>query len=282
MNVLVTGGTGFLGSALINELVQHGDNVTALVRPDSIRLNNLKKFSGIKIIQTELHEDFLLDDNNYDIFYHLAWEGERDNYCAQYKNIEIALNCIKYAAKYGCKRFICTGSQAEYGETDQIITEETPVNPVTSYGSAKVAAFYLSRDLARHYHMQYIWVRVFSVYGDNDNANTLYAQLSEAFRTSKKYTLSTDGKHIWNYLHKTDAARALRLLCSPNVGEGIYNLASKYSKPLCEYVDIMRQSIDPSAEIIFGNQKSKINLNVSTDKLYKTIGDFEEKIFGIE
>ena len=281
MNILVTGGTGFLGNALINELVQHCDNVTALVRPNSIRLGNIRKFPDVKIVEARLDDDLTLEDN-YDVFYHLAWEGERDNYNPQFRKIEAPLNCVRIAAKYGCKRFICTGSQAEYGETTQIITEETPVNPVTSYGSAKVAAYYLSKDLARHYNMQYIWVRVFSVYGDNDNANTLYAQLSESLHTSKKYTLSTDGKHIWNYLHKTDAARALRLLYSPNVSEGIYNLASKYSKPLCEYVDIMRQSIDPSAEIIFGNQKSKINLHVSTDKLYKTIGDFEEKIFGVE
>lgn len=280
MNVLVTGGTGFLGNALINELVQRGDNVTALVRPNSIRLGNIRKFPDVKIVEARLDDDLTLEDN-YDVFYHLAWEGERDDYNSQFRNIEATLNCVRIAAKYGCKRFICTGSQAEYGETTQIITEETTVNPVTSYGSAKVAAYYLSKDLARHFNMQHIWVRVFSVYGENDNANTLYSQLSEALRASGKYTLSTDGTHIWNYLHKTDAARALRLLYSPDVREGVYNLASKHSRPLYEYIDIMKLSINPSAAVIFGKQKSNVNLNASTHKLCKAIGEFEEKIFGI-
>lgn len=79
---------------------------------------------------------------------------------------------------------------------------------------------------------------------------------------------------MWNFLHETDAACALRLLYSPDVSEGIYNLASKHSIPLYEYVDLMRQSIDSSAEITFGTQKSKINLNASTDKLRKAIGEY--------
>lgn len=281
MNVIVTGGTGFLGNALVSELIRSGDTVTALVRPNSVRLSRIEKIPGVKIVEARLDEDIILPKDNYDVFYHLAWEGERDNYNSQYKNVKMTLNCLNASAKYGCKRFICTGSQAEYGETDHVITEETPVAPTTSYGAAKAAAYYLSKDLARHYNIEHIWVRVFSVYGENDNANTLYTQLSEALHNSKKYSLSTDGKHMWNFLHETDAARALRLLYAPDVSEGVYNLASKYSRPLCEYVDLMRQSIDPSAEISFGNQKSKINLNASTVKLRKAVGEFEEKTFPV-
>lgn len=279
MNVIITGGTGFLGNALVSELIQNGDNVTTIVRPGSKRLNRIKKIAKVKIVETNLYDDIVLPEENYDVFYHLAWEGERDDFKSQYKNIKMTLNCLGTAVKYGCKRFICTGSQAEYGETERVITEKIPLVPTTSYGSAKVAAYYLSKDLARHYNIEHIWVRVFSVYGKNDNANTLYSQLSNALHKSENYILSTDGKHIWNFLHETDAARALRMLCKPEICEGTYNLASKHSLPLYEYVDLMRKNINPSVEIAFGTQKSKINLNASTTKLRRTIGEFEKKVF---
>lgn len=279
MNAIVTGGTGFLGSALVDELIKNGDRVTALVRPNSRRVGNLAKLSGVRIVETDLDENITLKEGSYDVFYHLAWEGERDNFDSQYKNIKMTLNCLSAAAKYGCKRFICTGSQAEYGETHQRITEETNTAPTTAYGSAKVAAYYLSKDLARHLGIQLIWVRVFSVYGENDNPNTLYAQLSKALNHSEEYHMTTDGNHIWNYLHKTDAARALRRLADSCADEGIYNLASKISRPLCEYVDIMRKKVNSPAIITYGNQRSRVNLDVSPDKLCNAIGEFEEIIF---
>lgn len=276
MNVIITGGTGFLGNALVSELVDNGDNVTAIVRPGSKRIDKIKKYPNVRIVETSLDEEIILPDEKYDVFYHLAWEGERDNFDEQYKNVHRSLNCINAAVRFGCRRFICTGSQAEYGETSELITEETPTRPTTSYGSAKVSAYYLTKDIARHYGIEHIWVRVFSVYGDNDNPNTLYSQLLNALRNNEEFKMTTDGKHMWNFLHETDAAHALRLISSNNVNEGIYNLASKISRPLFEYVDIFKSHIDTQCIVKYGDYRSKNNLYTMSEKLRNTIGEYEK------
>lgn len=279
MNVVITGGTGFIGYALIRELIKNGDIVTAIVRLGSDRINRIRNLKGVTIVETNLDNEIILPEDNYDVFYHLAWEGERDDPVEQYLNIKRTLNCIRIAAKYNCNRFICTGSQAEYGETDSIITEETLTNPTTSYGYAKVATYYLSKDLLRHYNISFVWVRVFSVYGDNDNSNTLYSKMMNALKNNEEFVLKTDGNHIWNYLHEDDAARALHLLYNDNVPEGIYNLASKNNNPLFWYINTMKQCTSSSSCIRFGTCESKVNLNVSTKKIRDVIGEFEKSDF---
>lgn len=69
-----------------------------------------------------------------DAFFHLAWQGGRYDFASQYQNIEYALGALEAAARLGCKRFICTGSQAEYGPKKGLITEETCPHPADAYG----------------------------------------------------------------------------------------------------------------------------------------------------
>lgn len=279
MNAIVTGGTGFLGKALVRELACKGYVITALVRPNSRRLCNLNDLPCVNVVETTLDSIPSLPCDKYDVFYHLAWGGNRNDSNVQFTNVGITLSCLYTAAKHKCKRFICTGSQAEYGEASELITEEKPVNPITSYGAAKVAAYYLSRDLAVQLGIEHVWTRVFSVYGDHDNSNTLYTQLITALRNGTDYSLSSDGRHTWNYLHETDAARALRRLSEEKINAGIYNVASRESQPLYLYVDALIKKINPSANITYGSVKENTNLNVCVDKLRNTIGEYEQTIF---
>jgi nucleoside-diphosphate-sugar epimerase len=277
---VLSGATGFVGFALLNELIKNGVNVYVLCRPNSQRRLRLNGLSGITVIEADLsHTENIDVVQSCDVFYHLAWEGERNDFEQQYKNINISINCLKLAVRLGCKRFICTGSQAEYGCTTELITECTPLIPTTSYGACKTAAFYLTKDFANRLGIEHAWVRIFSVYGPNDNPNTLIMNLVRVLRQDDSATLFTNGEHIWNYLYEGDAARALRLLGTNEGVTGVYNLASSECKQLKHFVEEARRIVAPNASLTYGNEESAVNLNVSTEKIRKVIGEFEHTVF---
>jgi nucleoside-diphosphate-sugar epimerase len=273
---IITGATGFLGFSFLKELIHNKIYVYALCRKNSSRISRLNNLPNVTMIEADLN---CLDDVNgleeCDTFYHLAWEGERNDFEKQYRNVEMAVNCLKLSSKLGCKRFICTGSQAEYGSTNELITEETPLKPTTAYGACKAAAYYLTSDLAKRLKTEHVWARVFSAYGPNDNPNSLIPYLIENLQLKNEATLQTDGEHIWNYLYEEDVARALRLLGQNEGISGTYNVASCESKPLKEYVEALHKVINADSVVRYGTGKSDVNLNVSVEKLRRDVGEFE-------
>ena len=273
---IVTGGTGFLGCALVRELIRNDIFVYALCRKGSKRLKRFDGLAGIEVLETDLSCPEIPEHaKESDVFYHLAWEGGRNDFDEQYKNVSMTVSCLKLASAIGCMRFISTGTQAEYGETTETITEESSLNPSTAYGACKVAAYYLSADLAKRSGIEHIWARVFSIYGPSDNPNTLIMTLIRDARTNREVMMRTDGEHIWNYLYEDDAARALRLLGTvPNPHE-VYNVASLESKPLKDFANSLIRTVDSDSEIYFGNERSSVNLDIFPSKLIEDIGEFE-------
>lgn len=276
--VIITGATGFLGIVLVKEFIKNGVFVYAICRENSRRISRLDGLENIKIIETKLNCQAELTEickmskiDGADVFYHLAWGGERNSFGEQYKNVDISVNCLRLAEKLGCKRFVCAGSQAEYGNTTDLITEETLLRPSTAYGSCKAAAYYLTADLAKRLNIEHTWVRIFSVFGEHDNPNTLVSQLMDSIKTNGVFSLATDGKHIWNYLHEADAARALYLIGECKETNTVFNLAHPISRQLMDYVEGFRETISPESVVTYGTERSITNLNVSTDRLRRAL-----------
>jgi len=274
--VVVTGATGFLGIALIKELVKNDACVYALCRKGSHRISRLDNLQNVQVIETDLDNPDNVNGIRGDVFYHVAWGGGRNEFAEQYKNIAQAVSCVELAARLGCRRFVGLGSQAEYGCTPDVITEATPLYPTTAYGSCKVAANTLTADLAKRLDIEHVWARVFSVYGSGDNANSLIPQLVKALQTKDEFALATDGKHMWNYLHEEDAARALRLLGGCADAAGVYNVASYESKPLREYVEEICKAVNSKFAVRYGSDKCDVELKASTERLQRCIGRFEK------
>ena len=278
--VVLTGATGFLGFALLTELIQNDVYVYALCRENSRRRSRLDGLSHVTVIEGDVSRIQEIDGvSGCDVFYHLAWEGGRNDFAEQYKNVDMSVNCLKLAEKLGCRRFICTGSQAEYGNVTDVITEETPLNPTTAYGACKAATYYLTTDLAKRLNIEHTWVRVFSVYGPNDNRNMLIMSLIQDLQSKGEASLNTDGGHMWNYLYEEDAARALRLLGSNPRSNTVYNLGGRDNKPLKAFVEDVREQVGVGSVVRYGTEKSEINLNVSTEKVRREIGEFESVAF---
>ncbi len=283
---IVTGATGFIGYALCQELLENNEYVIAVVRPESKNKKKLEKLQAIhtkythylKIIELELPDLELLYKKHQieaDRFYHLAWNGssgkEREDFHIQSSNIAYMGMVIETAKACGCNKVIGAGSQAEYGVCRGEAREDATLpSPFMMYGAAKSAAYQLGRVLAKQTDISFVWPRIYSIYGVGENPGTLVNYVMNCLMNKEEPEISSC-ENMWNYMYITDCVRALRILGESNGTEGIYNIASKDTRPLKEFVKEISNIITPERELKFGqNQVSERTfwLEPNVEKLY--------------
>lgn len=239
---VITGATGAVGMALINELISNDVELLLLCRPGSERNRHLPEHPLVRIRSCSLEQLTQLSIDSgagYDVFYHLAWEGttgaKREDTSLQTKNIGYCLDAVRAAARLGCHTFIGAGSQAEYGRAGQELKPDTPAFPETAYGIAKLCAGMMSRELAHQLGIKHIWTRILSVYGPYDTDESMVMSTINKLLSGAALSF-TPGEQIWDYLYSSDAARALYLLGEKGVDGKVYVLGSGKARPLKEYI----------------------------------------------
>lgn len=258
--VIITGPTGAIGIALIYKLISEGVHVTAVCHRKSQRIGNIPKSELVNVIECNLDEicglsESMGDSKKYDCFIHMAWActagNGRNDVDAQIKNIQYAVDAVEAAAKLGCKRFIGTGSQAEYGRCDNILKPDTPTFPENGYGIAKLCAGQMSRLRCEQLGIEHIWTRIFSVYGPYDGENTLISSLIRKLKT-REHISCTNAEQIWDYIYSEDAADALYSIMNKGISGKTYLIASGEPHPLKYFIEIVKNCINPNAEIGYG------------------------------
>ena len=292
--VIITGGTGMIGIALINYLISKEISVTIISRPDSKRLVNIPESSFVKKVECDLKK--LIDlkeklDKDYDTFFHFAWDGtygnQRNNMYLQTENIKATIDAVNLASSVGCKTFLGAGSQAEYGRVENLkLSGDLPANPETGYGIAKFCAGKMSGIECEKYDMKHIWVRILSTYGPHDGEHTMVMSVLKSM-ISNEYVKCTFGEQMWDYLYCEDAARAIYLAAEKGKSGSVYPIGSGQVRPLKEYIEIIRDMIDPDRKIGFGEvpyfDKQVMYLCADIENLTKDTGfkpeiSFEEGI----
>ena len=275
-NYIVTGAAGFLGCNLTERLMQEEDaHIYAVVRPNSPHNARLTPSERLTIVPADLSDYVRLDEmigTPCDVFFHLAWQGGRYDFAAQYGNIADTIGALEAAARLGCHRFICTGSQAEYGRQTALITEETCPHPVCAYGAAKLAACALSRVRAAELGIEWLWGRVFSLYGKYEQEGRMLPALAESLREGKPFALSSTGTQNWDYLYAADAADALLALVERGRTGEIYNIAHGDYRPLHDFIAEAQRTIAPNAAVSYGEGTGNFSLQASVDKLRRDTG----------
>lgn len=266
MKVIVTGATGFIGTALCEELLRNGHDVAAVIRPGSQKrdkLNFSEQLNGrLRVLEIALEDLESLEQEvgKADVLYHLAWNGSagaaREDFDVQYTNISYTAGAVRAAVKCGCHKFVGAGSQAEYGVVHgKAKEEETVPHPFMMYGAAKLATYQMGQVLAKQLGISFVWPRIYSVYGVGDNPGTLVNYVIDSLRKGEVPQLSPC-ENMWNFMYITDCVRALRMLGENKDTEGIYNVASEDTRPLREFVEEIRDIAAPGAELGFGMKKS--------------------------
>ncbi len=295
MKVVISGGTGAIGMALIKELIAGGHTVYVLVRPDSARKERLKSIKGVNLVEADLTDystrmSEIADEIGKDVsvFYHLAWNGTigdcRNDCYLQNQNVRFTLDAVRLAKALGAETFIGAGSQAEYGRVEGVLTASTATNPENGYGMAKLCAGYMSRLLCEQLALKHIWVRVLSVFGPYDSEKTMVVSCLRKMLNGEKAKF-TKGEQKWDYLFSADAARAFaRLgemsLLGDALNNKVYCLGSGQAKALKEYIGIMHNLSKCSQKLLLGEipygSRQVMFLQADISELEKDIG-FEPK-----
>ena len=232
--VIVTGPTGAVGTALCSRLLQAGCTVVAVCRPGSPRAVALPKDANLYVVACDAA-------NLADLPQCMA--AGRNDMPAQIENIRYTIDAVRTAAAMGCRVFVGTGSQAEYGRVDGVLRADTPTNPENGYGMAKLCAGQMSRTEAAALGMDHVWARILSVYGPHDGPNTMISATIQKLLAGQCPDL-TAGEQKWDYLYSADAADALyRMACHGRSG-AVYPVGSGTARPLWEYIETLRDAID--------------------------------------
>lgn len=273
---IVTGGTGFVGMNLVEALLQNDYSIYMTVRKNSIHNARIPISDRITVVSADLDHIELLKKINYkskpEIFFHLAWPGAHNDFQTQYNNIDYTIRALNVAKEIGCRRFVCTGSQAEYGLYNEIMYEYLLPKPMTSYGAAKVAACQMSKNLASQLGIEWVWGRIFSVYGKYEPETTLLSYLHKSFINNENPVL-TKCEQNWDYLFSSDVADAIIALAENGCSGEIYNIANGNYKKLKRFVEDMKNSYVTKSNILYEkNVPYVVSLSPSISKIIKDTG----------
>lgn len=256
--VIITGATGSIGTALIQECIREGIEVLVFTRQNSKRNGNIPEHPLVTCMNCALNELAEIQNTtgkDYDVFYHFAWEGTtgaaRNDMFLQNRNVQYALDAVSAAKRFGCHTFVGAGSQAEYGRVEGNLRPDTPAFPEMGYGMGKLCAGLMTRSYAHQLGMRHIWMRILSIYGPYDGEQSMV--MSTIIRLLHgEVPEFTKGEQMWDYLYSSDAAKAFRLAGEQGVDGKVYVLGSGQAQPLKNYIETIRDVTAPGAELALG------------------------------
>jgi len=232
--ILITGATGFIGSNIAFQLVEKGYSVSAIYRTTST-------FEKCEHFKNQINWININDPNwkntvkeiKPDQLIHTAWNAieaqHRTDWELQMKNFWFSKELFDLAKECSIQKVIALGSQAEYGSHEFPVTEETATKPVDAYGAIKNLTLNYLRSLFSETDQEWYWVRVFSVFGENENSAWLIPGVISKLLKNEPVKL-TACEQTYNYLYINDFAQQLHKLIEFTENKsGIFNLCASRS-----------------------------------------------------
>lgn len=225
---LVTGGAGFIGSHLVNRLVQMGKRVVVVDNLETGSKDNLSgvlkndKFEFIKRDVTD-NLDEIFEKNKFDAVFHLA-ALPRVQYSIDYPdlahktNVSGTFNILNLARLHKVKRFIFTSSSSVYGDQEKLPLVETMTpNPMSPYALHKLIGEQYCTLYHKIYGLEVISLRYFNVYGPKQNPTGGYANLIPKLiyliSHNQSPTINNTGKQTRDFAYVNDVVEANVLAC---------------------------------------------------------------------
>jgi nucleoside-diphosphate-sugar epimerase len=189
---LVTGGAGFIGSNLVRALLERGDDVRVL---DNFSTGDRANLEGldVEIVEGELRSYERVHNavRKTEVVYHLGALGSvprsvQDPLTSSAVNVEGTLNVLLAARDEGVRRVVFSSSTSVYGSSRQLpTTEDTPPDPISPYGVAKLAAERYCVSFSRVYEsFESVVLRYFNVFGPRQSPLSQYAAVVPLFVTA--------------------------------------------------------------------------------------------------
>lgn len=257
---IVSGAAGFIGNAVARYLIDCGVDVTAVVRPETVHGNEAFRLNGLKanIIECDLREierlPTLLGDRDYEVFYQFAWDGLDQNGIVdcerQIDNIRWGVKSVEAAAALHCEKYVGAGSVTQLELLDhggRLFTGDRH----KYFRVAQLACETMGRAAARENGIQFIWPIIINVYGEGEIMPRLVTNTIRNL-LEKKHISFSSGDQLYDFLHIEDAARAFFLIGENGKPDVEYIVGSGTPRPLRQYLEIIRDVIDPDEKLGLG------------------------------
>jgi len=234
MNVLITGGTGFIGSYIVKEMLDNGTKITILARnPDKVP--GLKDLKNVKIIKCLLKDFNIIKKNlkGIDAVIHVALGWGDTAYDMLQNDTMPSVYLMEESAKAGIKKFIYTSSTAVFGSLINDVTEETKTKPIDYYGATKASVENYLFAISNKYQMKCNIIRPGYTFG-NPVFKGSYMQPDTRFKDIvKKAKLNNDIELIKNdgtqFIFAGDLGKIYKSVLQSDIDKNIFlGLSSEF------------------------------------------------------
>lgn len=237
MRYLVTGANGYIGSHIVELLLNHGHDVYAA----DVNYQNVDKravcleeniFSGAD----DIYDKMLRPD----VCIHLAWRnGFIHNSETHIQDLPNHFTFVKNMLQGGCKHMVVMGSMHEVGYWEGAIDESTPTNPKSLYGIAKNTLRQICLELAAGTSdicMQ--WIRGFYILGDDLKNNSIFSKILKADMEGKEKFPFTSGKNLYDFIKVNELAKQIVAVAEQTKIDGVINCCTGKPHSLAEEVEL--------------------------------------------
>jgi UDP-glucose 4-epimerase len=258
---LVTGGAGFIGSNLVRALVERGDEVRVL---DNFSTGNRANLAGVdtEIVEGELRSYERVHNavRGIEVVYHLGALGSvprsvQDPLTSNAVNVEGTLNVLLAARDSGVRRVVFASSSSVYGSRESLpVTEDTPPNPISPYGVAKLAAERYCVSFSRVYDgLETVVLRYFNVFGPRQSPYSEYAAMVPRFLTAvmrgDPITIDGDGEQSRGFTYVANVVDAtMRAADTPEANGRIFNVSAGTPATVNEVADAIERILGRHVE----------------------------------
>lgn len=253
--ILLTGGAGFLGSHVADELISQGHEVTILDDLSGGYYRNIPP--GAEFVQGSMCDEALVNDlfdrGGFSFVFHFAAyaaEGyshhiRRFNYT---NNLLGSINLVNAALRHDVKRFVYASSIAVYGRIPAPFSEDAPTLPVDPYGVAKLAVEHDLRAAHEYFGLPYVIFRPHNVYGERQNLADPYRNVVGIFMRQvlrgEPCTISGNGTQTRAFSYVGDIAPLIaRSVTTPGAGNRVINIGSEEIVTVAELAKLVQDAL---------------------------------------
>jgi UDP-glucuronate 4-epimerase len=264
MKVLVTGGAGFIGSHLVEKLLDRGDTVTVLddfndFYNPTFKRNNIRGFADkVTLIEADICSDLrpMFAARQFDAIVHLAARAGVRPSLEQpqlYTRVNIVgtQNLLELAREFDIKKFVFASSSSVYGVNQKVpFSENDPIfKPISPYAATKLAGEALCHVYHHLYGMDIVCLRFFTVYGPRQRPDLAIRKFTEAISSGKPIDLFGDGTTRRDYTYIDDILQGVLACLDRSFGYEVVNLGESRTVELRELVSLIEKALGKKAQI---------------------------------